>query len=405
MGNERSKYAQSENRLSIESVKSIPKPKTTLEYQKPPICQEGEFGPVFKAFEQENGHLYAVKKISLEEDEKKLALFVNKDIKRLRSLKNHPNVVQIVDWKFDEKKNQLMVINEYLAGGDLERYIETNGKFSPWRAVELLYQIVKGALYLKKTGIIFRELRTKNVLITTFGQNDYDLRLKIGDFGFNKSWYSQTRKFGAKPPNLCLAPEIADSKGLGVQKEMMLPKKEQNSVVWSVGVVFYHMVYGKKPFKDRKEMMKEEVQFGELESGGNEQVKNFVLELLRNSLERDREKRMNLNTFYEKIHDMIETKLIDQFCTEAKPVKKKKRRMKGELVSDFPFLTYAQKMNERRKCKFLLTIFLVIVNKFYLITNKEILFDRFNEIKRLVYDEESYKILKEEIYYKSNNPL
>jgi len=357
MGNERSKYATSEHRLSTSSVRSIPKPQSELEFQKPPICDKGEFGPVYKAFEQSTGQLYAVKVMPLEKDEKKLALFVNKDITRLQSLKNHPNVVQIIDWKFDKQKNELMVISEYIAGGDLAEYIKVNGAFNPIRALELLYQIIQGAVYLKKTGVIFRELKTKNVLISSFSKNDYDLRLKIGDFGFNKKWYSRTRKFGTKPLNMCMAPEILDSKGLGVKKELMKSKNDQKSIVWSIGIIFYWMVYGKNPFEDEAEVKEKELELPQLHEETNEKVGSFIFEILKGTIERDTQKRMNLDTVSQKVEDLIESRLIDDYCANL-PVKEKKKKKKRKEKqwkkidkNSFPFLTYAQKMNERRKCK------------------------------------------------------
>ena len=66
---------------------------------------------------------------------------------------------------------------EYADGGSLKDIIETYGKLPERTAILYLRQILAGIVYLHEMGVIHRDIKPDNILITSQGQ------IKVSDFG------------------------------------------------------------------------------------------------------------------------------------------------------------------------------------------------------------------------------
>lgn len=127
----------------------------------------------------------------------------------------------------------MLIVIELAAGGDLLSYVRKRRTLKEEVAKSLFKQLVTALSYCHQKGIVHRDIKLDNLLLTIDGQ------VKICDFGVSK----QTKP-GEVMTERCgtpayIAPEVLQEKGYSGCK----------SDLWSAGVVLYAMLYGSVPFK------------------------------------------------------------------------------------------------------------------------------------------------------------
>jgi serine/threonine protein kinase len=196
---------------------------------------EGGMAIVYKAYDTRLERDVAVKvirteKLTLESMERTLKRF-EREAKALAKL-THPNIVPITDYGEHEGKPYLVM--PYLPGGTLK---EKLGKPIAWEeSVRLLIPIARALAYAHEQGIIHRDVKPSNILITHSGEP------MLTDFGIAKILLNDE--------------ETADLTGTGMgigTPEYMAPEQwrgraSAQSDIYSLGVVLYEMVTGCKPF-------------------------------------------------------------------------------------------------------------------------------------------------------------
>jgi tousled-like kinase len=219
-----------------------------------PICQlgKGGFSEVWRAYDLEEMREVAVKIHQLDprwSDAKKenYTKHVSREYEIHRDVR-HPRIVSLFD-VFEIDPNSFATVLECCEGTDLDTILKES-KFLPERdARAYLLQILSGMRYLsspsedgKRQGIIHYDLKPGNILFDRHGD------AKITDFGLSK---------------IVDAPEAGDSMELtsqGAGTYWYLPPecflthqgiRISNKVdVWSIGVIFYQMLFGRRPFGD-----------------------------------------------------------------------------------------------------------------------------------------------------------
>lgn len=151
----------------------------------------GSFATVFRAVGRQDGQMYAVKMISRNKLHGNVgggvvANVFMKEIDILGKLR-HPNICQLRD-TFQESENVVLVL-EYVGGGDLLDYIIGHGGLSESEARRLAFQLCKAMKYIHAKQIAHRDLKPENILMTT----DDPPNLKIADFGLAKAVDSVTQ--------------------------------------------------------------------------------------------------------------------------------------------------------------------------------------------------------------------
>lgn len=98
-----------------------------------------------------------------------------KEIKLMYKL-NHPNIVRIFNYYLYEEYSKGYILMEYINGLTIGEYLWN----SPEKINEIFKQIITGFKYLENIGIMHRDIRPQNILVTNDGI------VKIIDFGFGK---------------------------------------------------------------------------------------------------------------------------------------------------------------------------------------------------------------------------
>jgi len=129
------------------------------------VLGKGQFGNVKKAKNKETGEFVAVKQIKKSKiSEEELGMLRN-EIEVLKMCQ-HPNIVQLLDIFEDSKK--IHIVLELLKGGDLYDYMEIRKfKLKEPRIREIVYQTAKGLLFLHNYGIVHRDLKLQNIMMST----------------------------------------------------------------------------------------------------------------------------------------------------------------------------------------------------------------------------------------------
>jgi serine/threonine protein kinase len=143
----------------------------------------------------------------------------------------HPNIVSIID--YGEYEGSPYLVEPYLAGGTLQQRL---GQPMPWQeAARQLLPVARALQYAHDQGIIHRDVKPSNILITPSGE------LMLSDFGIAKILDVE-------------AGQTLTGTGVGIgTPEYMAPeqwvgKVTPQSDIYSLGVVFYEMVTGRKPY-------------------------------------------------------------------------------------------------------------------------------------------------------------
>ena len=108
----------------------------------------------------------------------------------------HPRICTMLE--VIDSKNEIFIVLEYCAGGELFSFLVQNGKATEPLARQYFREILQGVQYLHSQSIIHRDLKPENILLDNEGH------VKICDFGF-ASYYEQEKQFS----EFCGSPEYA----------------------------------------------------------------------------------------------------------------------------------------------------------------------------------------------------
>ena len=147
---------------------------------------------------------------------------------RLLASLSHPNIVTVLT--AEKQDDVFFIVMEYVPGDTLEAVIERDGTLDLARALDYTCQICNAVDHAHAQGIIHRDLRPGNVLVTEQGL------IKVADFGtsrFLEIAAHGTTVIGSPP---YMAPEQFQGKAVFA------------SDIYSLGVTMYQMFTGVLPY-------------------------------------------------------------------------------------------------------------------------------------------------------------
>ena len=194
---------------------------------------EGGMAAVFKAHDTRLDRDVAIKIIRTDtlDTQEFLARF-EREAKALAKLQ-HPNIVNVIDYGDHEGVPYLVM--EYISGGTLKDRFGQPATYQ--EAAAILAPIARALEFAHKKGVIHRDIKPQNILITESGDP------MLTDFGIAKilgvddsaEWTKTGLGFGT--PGY-MAPE-----------QLLGAKTDKRIDIYNIGIVFYEYIAGRKPFR------------------------------------------------------------------------------------------------------------------------------------------------------------
>ena len=161
-------------------------------------------------------------------------LFVERFRREAQAAANlsHPNIVPVFDWGEDE--GTYFIVMELVNGTSLAEMLRGGATISASRTAQIGAQVASALGYAHRTGVVHRDVKPGNILITRDGQ------VKVTDFGIAQAVSSEDHLAEAGSvmgTATYFSPEQAEGAAV-----------DGRSDVYSLGVVLYEMLVGRPPF-------------------------------------------------------------------------------------------------------------------------------------------------------------
>src|SRR4051794_35179265 len=142
---------------------------------------------------------------------------------------NHPNIVSVYDR--GDVDGTYYIAMQYLEGRSLKELIDI--PLSPEQSAHMIRQVLEGARFAHKNGVVHRDLKPQNVIVDDEG------KAVVTDFGIARAGVSEITQTGSVmgTPHY-LSPEQA-------QGEEVTPVSD----LYSIGVILYEALAGRVPFE------------------------------------------------------------------------------------------------------------------------------------------------------------
>ena len=149
---------------------------------------------------------------------------------------SHPNIIKVTDLIDDG--DTVAFVMEHIEGETLKEHLERKGKLSDEEIKTIFSQMLEAVGYVHEQNLVHRDIKPSNFMITSKGQ------IKLLDFGIAKNTdsqstdYTQTGTMQNMGTPMYMSPEqIKSTKDVTLQSD-----------IYSLGVVLWQIVMGKKPY-------------------------------------------------------------------------------------------------------------------------------------------------------------
>ncbi|KAL5168650.1 Calcium-dependent protein kinase 28 [Glycine soja] len=203
------------------------------------LLGHGQFGYTYVGIDKTNGDRVAVKRLEKSKMVLPIAVEdVKREVKILKELTGHENVVQFHN-AFDDE-SYVYIVMELCEGGELlDRILaKKDSRYTEKDAAVVVRQMLKVAAECHLHGLVHRDMKPENFL---FKSTKEDSPLKATDFGLS-DFIKPGKRFQ----------DIVGS-AYYVAPEVLKRKSGPESDVWSIGVITYILLCGRRPFWDKTE--------------------------------------------------------------------------------------------------------------------------------------------------------
>jgi serum/glucocorticoid-regulated kinase 2 len=200
------------------------------------VLGKGSFGKVLLVRKKDDGKLYALKTLQKAMLYKRRQILHTMTERNILEKLNHPFLTTL-EFAFQTKDKLYLGLN-FCGGGDIFFRLRQDKRFTLRRARFYASEVLLGLEYMHGMDIIFRDLKTENLLLDMQGH------LSLTDFGLAKEAVTGsgieggTKTFCGTPEYL--SPEMLENRGHGKGVDW-----------WALGIVLFEMLTGFPPFYDQ----------------------------------------------------------------------------------------------------------------------------------------------------------
>lgn len=193
-------------------------------------------GIVYRAHDPSLSRFVAIKKLAgalAHDDDLKERFF-----REARSMAgvSHPHVVSVYNIGIDN--DSPYIVMELIDGESLNMLLKRREHISPADSARLTYQAALGLAAVHKKGIVHRDIKPGNLMISRAGQ------VKVTDFGI-------ARNVGGEERRLTMTGEFVGTPGYLSPELCTGEVATERSDVFSLGMVLYECLTGRIPFSDK----------------------------------------------------------------------------------------------------------------------------------------------------------
>ena len=203
-------------------------------YEITEVLGQGAMGVVYKGFDPGIRRTVAIKTIRRElvEGERHAAAMLARFRNEAQAAGKlaHPGIVAVYDYGEDAQVSYIAM--EYVEGNSLREYIGRGTRFAERDAVSIMSQLLEGLAHAHERRVWHRDIKPGNVIVMRNG------RVKIADFGIARIEASELTQTGV----------MMGSPGYMAPEQYAASQIDHRADLFAVGVVFYQLLTGAKPF-------------------------------------------------------------------------------------------------------------------------------------------------------------
>ncbi len=230
-------------------------------------------------------------------DEEAIKRF-NREANAVTSL-SHPNIVSI--YGVENEGNFYYLILEYVEGTTLKEYMLQNKNIPVEIVVSIIKQIADGLSHAHRNGIIHRDIKPQNILLTK------ELMCKITDFGISRAYgdttLTQTNQMLGTV--YYLSPEQARGNVATAQSD-----------IYSLGILMYELLTSKIPFKGEsavaialKHLQEELPDINKYRTDIPQSVKNIIIKA---TMKNPNERYLSSKEFFNDLETCLDKNRLDE---------------------------------------------------------------------------------------------
>ncbi|TKY87757.1 hypothetical protein EX895_003338 [Sporisorium graminicola] len=208
-------------------------------YRRLELIGRGAYGAVYRGVHVETGAAVALKVVNLDTPDDDVS-DIQREVTLLSQLREAASRNVVRYWGCWLKGPELWIVMDFAEGGSVRTLMKAGPIAERYCAV-IVRETLVALNYLHKSGIIHRDIKAANILLTSTG------RILLCDFGVatslaSNSVHSKRSTFVGTP--YWMAPEvITEGKTY-----------DQKADVWSLGITIYEMAMGNPPLADVEQM-------------------------------------------------------------------------------------------------------------------------------------------------------